>query len=72
LDKLGQPGAKRDGTGGWHDAGDYNKYTVNSGVSMGCLLQAWQGFWTVGSKGLQLPFIPPSEPQGRLHFQTIW
>ena len=63
LDKLGQAGQKRDGTGGWHDAGDYNKYTVNSGVSVGCLLQAWQDF-EPSLKALDLPFIP--EHQGPL------
>ncbi len=57
LDKLGAAGYKRDGTGGWHDAGDYNKYSVNSGVSMGSLLQAWQDFQP-GLKTLSLPFIP--------------
>ena len=57
LDKIGQPGAKRDGTGGWHDAGDYNKYTLNSSISVGCLLQAWQDF-EPHLKMLDLPFIP--------------
>lgn len=55
LDRIGQPGAKRDGTGGWHDAGDYNKYSVNSGISLGCLLQAWQDF-EPSLKGLR--FLP--------------
>ncbi|TWT92908.1 Endoglucanase D precursor [Botrimarina colliarenosi] len=35
---------RRDGAGGWHDAGDYNKYVVNAGVSVGCLLKAWRDF----------------------------
>jgi len=35
----------RDATGGWHDAGDYNKYIVNSGVSVGLMLKAWEHFW---------------------------
>jgi endoglucanase len=57
LDYLGEPGQRRDGSGGWHDAGDYNKYTVNAGISLGCLLQAWEDF--KGSLGaLSLPFIP--------------
>lgn len=38
------PAEKRDGTGGWHDAGDYNKYVVNAGVSVGCMLRAWEDF----------------------------
>ncbi|MFD3003937.1 glycoside hydrolase family 9 protein [Pontibacter toksunensis] len=29
---------------GWYDAGDYNKYVVNSGISMGTLLSAYEDF----------------------------
>ena len=28
--------------GGWHDAGDYGRYIVNSGISTGTLLWAWE------------------------------
>jgi endoglucanase len=42
--ELGDDGEKRDATGGWHDAGDYNKYVVNAGISVGCLLRAWEDF----------------------------
>ena len=28
--------------GGWHDAGDYGRYMVNSGVTCGTLLWAWE------------------------------
>ena len=30
--------------GGWYDAGDYNKYIVNSGITMGTLLSACEDF----------------------------
>lgn len=30
--------------GGWYDAGDYNKYIVNSGISMGTLMSAYEDF----------------------------
>ena len=30
--------------GGWYDAGDYNKYMVNSGISMGTMLSAYEDF----------------------------
>lgn len=30
--------------GGWYDAGDYNKYIVNSGISMGTMLFAYEDF----------------------------
>jgi endoglucanase len=30
--------------GGWYDAGDYNKYIVNSGITMGTLLSLYEDF----------------------------
>lgn len=30
--------------GRWHDAGDYGRYTVNSGISTGTLLWTWEMF----------------------------
>src|SRR5690606_23356989 len=30
--------------GGWYDAGDYNKYIVNSGITTGTLLSAYEDF----------------------------
>ena len=35
---------RKDGVGGWHDAGDYNKYIVNAGVSVGMMFMAWEHF----------------------------
>jgi endoglucanase len=32
----------RNNIGGWHDAGDYGRYMVNSGISTGTLLWAWE------------------------------
>jgi len=32
----------RDNIGGWHDAGDYGRYVVNSGIATGTLLWAWE------------------------------
>lgn len=37
-------GVYRAAIGGWHDAGDYNKYVVNAGVSVGTLLMAYEYF----------------------------
>ncbi|KAA3439806.1 glycoside hydrolase family 9 protein [Rufibacter hautae] len=31
-------------TKGWYDAGDYNKYIVNSGITMGTLLSSYEDF----------------------------
>lgn len=30
--------------GGWYDAGDYNKYIVNSGITMGTMLSGYEDF----------------------------
>jgi len=43
LDFVGGAG-RRDATGGWHDAGDYNKYVVNAGVTVGLMLRAWEEY----------------------------
>jgi endoglucanase len=37
-------GTKISTPGGWYDAGDYNKYIVNSGITMGTLLSAYEDF----------------------------
>lgn len=44
LDFVGGGHVRRDGAGGWHDAGDYNKYVVNAGISVASMLQAWEQF----------------------------
>jgi endoglucanase len=33
---------QRNNIGGWHDAGDYGRYVVNSAISVGTLLWAWE------------------------------
>jgi endoglucanase len=43
--------------GGWHDAGDYGRYMVNSGVSTGTLLWTWELF------GRKLEHIHLSVPE---------
>ncbi|MEO8232799.1 MAG: glycoside hydrolase family 9 protein [Ignavibacteriota bacterium] len=40
---TGQSGF-RYSTGGWHDAGDYGKYVINSGITIGTLLMAYDRF----------------------------
>jgi len=37
-------GMKISTPGGWYDAGDYNKYMVNSGITMGTMLSAYEDF----------------------------
>jgi endoglucanase len=40
---TGESGQKQT-TGGWHDAGDYGKYVVNAGITVGSLLMAYEMF----------------------------
>lgn len=41
---------------GWHDAGDYGRYVVNSGISTGSLLWAWELFkGNIGKLSLHIP-----------------
>jgi endoglucanase len=46
LDGAYHPTSGRGGAvanhGGWHDAGDYGRYVVNSGITVGTLLWAWE------------------------------
>ena len=44
TDLLGFATGLTDSRGGWHDAGDYNKYVVNAGITVGMMLQAWEHF----------------------------
>jgi endoglucanase len=44
LDFVAGKHERRNSIGGWHDAGDYNKYVVNAGVTVGVLLRAWEDF----------------------------
>ena len=62
-DYVGNPGVRRDGTGGWHDAGDYGKYIVNAGITMGMLFMAWDCFQPEIEKiPLGLPETAPGFP----------
>ena len=46
----------RPNIGGWHDAGDYGRYVVNSGISTGSLLWAYEIFPAkVGKVKLNIP-----------------
>lgn len=47
LDLVGMTGGRKPAAGGWHDAGDYNKYVVNAGVTVGAMLRAWEDFGPV-------------------------
>jgi endoglucanase len=74
-DFIGEAGSQRDGTGGWHDAGDYGKYTVNAGITVGMLFMAWDQFQQPleGIK-LDLPETAPGFPDflKELKWETDW
>ncbi len=69
------PNSRRDATGGWHDAGDYNKYVVNAGVTVGAMFLAWEQF---GDKlkniKLDIPDTAPGYPDylKELKWETDW
>ena len=52
---------ERDNIGGWHDAGDYGRYVVNSGISTGSLLWAWELY---GSKLKDIKLRIPESGNG--------
>ncbi|MFD2877396.1 glycoside hydrolase family 9 protein [Paenibacillus rhizoplanae] len=39
---IGQPGLRQDSSGGWHDAGDYGKYSGPGAKAVADLLLAWE------------------------------
>ncbi|HYO25551.1 MAG TPA: glycoside hydrolase family 9 protein [Lacipirellulaceae bacterium] len=62
-------------TGGWHDAGDYNKYVVNSGVTVGVMFRAWEDFQTrIDRVPIDLPDRPAGLPEflAEMKFQLDW
>ncbi len=46
-------GASKPSRFGWHDAGDYGKYTINGAFAAGLLLKAWEHF-RPGLEGFEL------------------
>ena len=75
LDYVGGEGERKDGVGGWHDAGDYGKYVVNAGVTVGVLFLAWEHFGErIGRVPLGLPEDAPGYPEflRELKWQTDW
>jgi endoglucanase len=53
FDGTGQPTTL---VGGWHDAGDYGRYTVNGGLTAGIMLRTWEDFSTnIAGLALAIP-----------------
>jgi endoglucanase len=66
---------KHNGTGGWHDAGDYGKYTVNAGITLGILFMAWDQFQNkIEGVTLDLPETATGYPDflEELKWETDW
>ena len=74
-DYQGKPDQRRNGTGGWHDAGDYGKYVVNAGVTVGMMFMAWDQFQDNLKKfSLDLPETAAGYPDflKELKWETDW
>lgn len=75
LDYIGEKDSRRDGVGGWHDAGDYGKYVVNAGITVGNLFFAWDHFQDrLKNVSLGLPDTAPGYPDflKELKWETDW
>jgi endoglucanase len=62
-------------TGGWHDAGDYGKYVVNSGITVGTLLMAYEMFpGNFSQDDLNIPesgnFVP--DILDEIRYELVW
>ncbi len=73
------PSSGREGpsnlTGGWHDAGDYGRYVVNSGISTGALLWAWELYGSkLKSISLRIPESgrPVPDLLGEIRWNLEW
>ena len=51
--------------GGWHDAGDYGRYVVNSGITCGTLLWAWE-MYPRALRSIDLGFPADTKRHGKL------
>ncbi len=75
LDAITGQHTKADGTKGWHDAGDYNKYVVNAGITVGSMLFAWEQFGdSIKDIKLTMPENNNSMPDllDEIKFETDW
>ena len=74
-DYQGKPGVRRNGTGGWHDAGDYGKYVTNASITVGMMFMAWDQFQDNLKKfPLDLPETAKGYPDflKELKWETDW
>ncbi len=65
----------KDGGKGWHDAGDYNKYVVNAGITVGSMLFAWEQYKDqIKDISLTMPESNNSMPDylDEIKYETDW
>lgn len=74
LDHVTGKHEKLPSVGGWHDAGDYNKYVVNAGVTVGAMLRAWEDFPALRQLKLELPESGGALPDflAEIKYETDW
>lgn len=75
LDYVGGGHVIQNGTGGWHDAGDYNKYVTNANVTFGVLGKAWEYLWyNFYNVALDLPETAAGYPEylKELKWEADW
>jgi endoglucanase len=74
-DYVGKKDSRRDGIGGWHDAGDYGKYIVNAGMTAGSMFLAWEMYGDqLKQMKLDIPDTAPGYPDflKELKWETDW
>ncbi len=62
-------------SGGWHDAGDYGKYVVNAGITLGTLLMAYEYFpGKFSYDDLNIPESGNGTPDilDEIHYELEW
>lgn len=69
--KLRPAGSIISSTGGWYDAGDYNKYIVNSGISTATLLSIYEDF-PVYTSNIKLSIPERSNKLPDILDEAVW
>jgi len=74
LDLVAGRHVKMNATGGWHDAGDYNKYVINASVTVGCMFRAWEDFPAIHRIRLDIPESGGPIPDflAEIKWETDW
>jgi endoglucanase len=74
MDLITGEHVKVESTKGWHDAGDYNKYVINAGVTVGCMFRAWEDFPAIRKVKLDIPESGGPLPDflAEIKWETDW